>query len=267
MKLIVFSDLHYFAGDIETAIFNRSKKLVRYALPFLDSMINTANSDDEVAACINLGDTIQDNQSREDDLQALRYIFGKLKEFSVPCYSLLGNHDLKMMNSREEVEQVLGYKSTFSLDLCGYHLVFLSTEVRCELGTDRGGCYKAQYMSDADLAWLREDLKNNTLPVLIFTHYPLAEDESVTDPCMFMKNRADVKSIIKEDKNVRAVISGHQHRTRTLTEDGIDYHLIGSPISCQKTPGIPDAVYLTVDITEDIPKFSVNTMPLDEIPG
>ena len=45
MKLLVFSDLHYFAGDMETAIFNTKKKLVRYALPMLDRLTEIINND------------------------------------------------------------------------------------------------------------------------------------------------------------------------------------------------------------------------------
>ena len=30
MKLLIFGDLHYFGGDIRTAIFNTEKKQVRY---------------------------------------------------------------------------------------------------------------------------------------------------------------------------------------------------------------------------------------------
>ena len=35
MKLLIFADLHYFGGDISTAIFNTEKKQVQYALPML----------------------------------------------------------------------------------------------------------------------------------------------------------------------------------------------------------------------------------------
>lgn len=247
MKIIVFADIHYFAGDIKTAIFNTKKKLVKYALPMLDKLTEKINNEYKADLAVNLGDIIQDTTKHDEDIEALKFMFERLKAIKCPCYSLLGNHDLKMMDSVEEVEALLGYKTTHSLNVDGFHLVFLTTEVRPELGTERGGCYKAQYLSDADLKWLEEDLKNNTLPCLIFTHYALAEDESIQDECMFMKNRAEVKRIINRSKNVKAVFSGHQHTHKTLTEDGIDYYIVDSMIANSEIDGEPRGTYLEID--------------------
>lgn len=251
MKIIVFTDLHYFAGDIETAIFNTKRKLVKYALPMLDRLTELINNSYKPALVVNLGDSIQDTTEHDGDIEALKFIFDRLKRINCPCYSVLGNHDLKMMDSVKEVEAIIGRKSSFSIDEGGYHLVFLTTEVRPELGTERGGCYKAQYLADETLAWLSEDLKQNTLPALIFTHYALAEDPEVTDACMFMKNRADVKKILTEDSNVKAVFFGHQHKDKELCEDGIKYYGLGSMISDIEETDNPNGVYFEIDLDKD----------------
>ena len=132
-------------------------------------------------------------------------------------------------------------------DMDGWHLIFLTTEVRPELGTERGGCYKAQFLADTTLDWLRRDLDGTTLPTLIFAHYALAEDESITDDCMFMKNRGDVKKIINESDKVKAVFSGHQHKTKTIIENSIPYYLLGSMITPDSEEGKPAAVYLEIE--------------------
>ena len=256
MKIILFSDLHYFAGDLDKAIFNTSKKLVKYALPMLDRLTEKANGEHGADIVINLGDSIQDTTCHDKDIEALTFIFDRLKKINCPCYSILGNHDLKMMDSVAEVEEILGQKSTFSIDRDGYHLVFLTTEVRCELGTERGGCYKAQYLSEKDVEWLREDLKNNTLPTLIFTHYALAEDPEINDECMFMKNREDVKRILRKDKNVKAVFSGHQHIQKTVLEDGLTYYLVGSMIAGTEIPDTPAGIYMEIDLEKE--RITVN---------
>ena len=179
MKILVFADIHYYTGDLDNAIFNRKIKLVEYALPLLDELIRRANEEYNPDVCINLGDIIQDTQKHDEDIEALGFMFGKLEKFDAPCYSILGNHDLKMMDSTREVEALLGYEhATYSLDMGGYHLVFLTTEVRPELGLARGGCYKTQYLSDGDIEWLKLDLAKNELPTVIFTHFALAEDET-----------------------------------------------------------------------------------------
>ena len=59
MKIIVFADLHYFAGDIERAIFNTKKKLVRYALPMLDALSERIKKEHKARFAVNLGDLIQ----------------------------------------------------------------------------------------------------------------------------------------------------------------------------------------------------------------
>ena len=247
MKIIAFADLHYFAGDIEKAIFNTSRKLVAYALPLLDALTEIINKDSEVDLAVNLGDVIQDTTEHDADIEALKFIFGRLEGIRPPCYSVLGNHDLKMMDSALEVEEIMGRKSSLSIDMGGWHLVFLSTEVRPELGTERGGCYKAQYLAEETLKWFGEDLAKTKLPTMIFTHFALADDESVTDPCMFMKNRDEVKKIIEESGKVKAVFSGHQHITKTIIENEIPYYLLGSMIGTEKENGVPDAVYLEIE--------------------
>ena len=251
MKIITFADIHYFSGNIENAIFNTKKKLVAYALPMLDKLTEKINLQHEVDVAINLGDLIQDTTERNEDLKALEFMFERLKRIKCPCYSVLGNHDLKMMNSVKEVEEIMGYESTYSFDKDGYHLVFLTTEVRSELGTERGGCYKAQYLSDGALRWLDTDLKQNALPCVIFTHYTLAEDATVTDECMFMKNRTEVKKILVASGNVKAVFSGHLHKTKVLEEDGIKYYVLGSMTACTKLEETPDGVYFEIDLDEN----------------
>jgi len=256
MKLLVFSDLHYFAGDIEKAIFNTKEKLVGYALPMLDRLTEIINNEFEADLAVNLGDTIQDTTEHDSDIEALKFIYEKLGAIKCPCVTLLGNHDLKMMDSADEVESILGKKTTLSLDMEGWHLVFLTTEARPELGTGRGGCYKAQYLADATLSWLETDLSENKLPTLIFTHYPICEDPNHEDECMFMKNRDEVKKIIKKYGNVRAVFSGHQHLSKTFIEDGIPHFLVGSLIADWKMLGTPDGSYLEIRIEDEF--FSVS---------
>ena len=260
MRILIFADVHYYGGDMQTAIFSTTKKLVRYALPMLDTLRETVCTEFSPDICVNLGDIIQDTQSHDGDVQALAMMAERLRAFPCPCHSLLGNHDMKMMRSRREAESLLGLDSaTFSLDRDGMHLVFLTTGLWPERGPERGGIIRSHEMTEEELAWLREDLAKNTLPVLVFTHYPLAEDASVTDPCMFMQNRAAVKAILASDPHVRAVFSGHQHRTKTIVEDGIPYFVLGSMTASPAENGSPDGVYLRVEANADTVRVTTHT--------
>lgn len=248
MKFYIFADIHYFSGDRETARFDTQKKLTQYAIGLMDALTHIINTDPECDFCVNLGDMIQDNNDHDQDLEALRFVFQRLERIVPPCHTILGNHDLKMMDSVQEIEALTHKSFTFSLDVKGIHFVFLTTEVRPELGIRRGGIYKTQTMSEAALRWLQEDLAQTKLPCIVFTHYPLAEDDSLEDPCLFMKNRAEVKSILKESGKVLCVFSGHQHVCRTHVEDGIPHYLLGSLCGCTMEPGVPDGSYFTVTV-------------------
>lgn len=247
-KIIVFSDLHYFGDDIQTAVFNTEKKLVQFAKPLLERLTALIHTND---LCINLGDIIQDTNDKQKDLVALRCMFDKIRQIPCTTYSVLGNHDLKMIDTVAEVEAIVGHPSTFSTDWNGYHLVFLTTALRPELGLGRGGIHKTQYLADQTLTWLQNDLTNNTLPCLVFTHFALAEDATIEDPCFFMANRQAVKDILKKDPHLVAVFSGHQHITKTHKEEGVLYYGLGSLTACGETKGVPDGVYFEVDLQEN----------------
>ena len=245
MKLLVFTDLHYFGG--KEKLFNTKRKLVEFAEPMLDKLIEIAR-DEKVDLVINLGDIIQDTNDKALDLDCLSYMFGRLKEFPCPVYSVLGNHDLKMMDTVDEVASLIGQNpASFSTELDGYHLVFLSPELHPELGTARGGSYKTQFIGEDTLAWLKSDLEKVTLPTLIFTHFPLAEDSRVQDECMFLKNRDAVKEILLDSKCVKAAFVGHQHTPRFVEEDGIPYYIVGSPTVSLLEDGIPIGVFRMIE--------------------
>ena len=45
--------------------------------------------------------------------------------------------------------------------------------------------------------------------------------------------------------------SGHQHSTKLIVEDGVNYYLLGSLIGSNEMNGIPDGVYFEVDLLGD----------------
>ena len=61
-------------------------------------------------------------------------------------------------------------------------------------------------------------------------------------------NRKEVKEILKKDKNLIAVFSGHQHWTKKKVEDGINYYVVGSLTENINDDGVPDGVYFEVSL-------------------
>ncbi|MBR3134296.1 MAG: metallophosphoesterase [Clostridia bacterium] len=250
MKLVVFSDVHYLDRK-----YHGTRKLTDYCLPLLDELIDRINNEIKPDVCICLGDIIQDTLNHDDDIKNMKFIWKKLNEIEVPFYTCIGNHDLKMMKSRKEVEEILGYdNANFSVDIEGYHLILLSTEVRNELGHEHGGIFKTQFMSEKDIEWLEKDVKKTSKPTILFTHYGLAEDdfkgnywfEEDHDGAL-LKNRDAIKRIIRENDNIIGVFTGHQHWSKQILEDDVQYNIVGSLIENINDDGIPDGVYFEVD--------------------
>lgn len=216
-------------------------------------MINLGIKPDVV---INLGDLIEDFNDHDKDIINLNYIWNLLKSINTKFYSLVGNHDLRSMKSRKEVEDIMGYShSTFSVDIKGYHFVFLGLDLNSNIGTEEGGIKKAKSISKEDTEWFENDLKNNTLPSLVFCHFGIAEDDmkgnwwfSDCSESALLKNRKEIKEILRNDKNLLAVFSGHQHWTKTNIEDNITYNVVGSLTEDINGNGIPDGVYLEINI-------------------
>lgn len=254
-KIVMFSDLHYAP---EKPINNGSKidrKLMEYAEPLLDKLTNEVNNVIRPDLVLNLGDLVEDFNDHDKDIINLNYIWQKFKLIESPFYSCIGNHDLRSMTSRNEVEKIMEYvHSTFSFDIAGMHIVILGTYVNNELGTDEGGIFKTQFISNEDLEWLKQDLRDNKLPTIICLHFGVAEDdmegnwwfESYPETAL-LGNRNELKKIIKESSNVLAVFSGHQHWTKYIKEDGISYYVLGSLTENINNDGVPDGVYFIVE--------------------
>lgn len=254
-KLIVFSDIHYLDKRPEKLDFNLSRKLTQYSVEITEQLINRINEyKPDVTIC--LGDLIEDTFNHDKDIVNYTYIWNKLKNIQVPFYCVIGNHDLRTMKSRREIEEIMNYENaTFSFDSNGYHFIILTTDIRKDLGKNDGGIYKAQCMSENEIKWLKEDLKANKLPCIIFTHFGLAEDKLIGNYWFeenaedgLMKNRKEIKEIIKADNNVIAIFSGHQHWTKQLKEEEKNYYVVGSLTDNTDMLGIPDGIYLEVEI-------------------
>ncbi len=259
MKLVIFSDIHYAP---EPPVNNGSiieRKLTEQSIPVVKKLIDEINNSIKPDVVVNLGDLIEDFNDHDKDIINLNYIWDILKGIKAPFYSAIGNHDLRSMNSRKEVEQIMGYdNATFSVNIKGYHLIFLGLTVDAQIGTAEGGIQKTRIVSNEDLEWLKHDLEQNQLPIIIFTHFGIAEDEMKGnwwfEKCpnsALLQNRKEIKEIIKNQKNLLAVFSGHQHWTKKVTEDGVDYYVVGSLTENINDDGIPDGVYFIVDIDQD----------------
>lgn len=256
LKLVIFSDIHYLDKDYKEE-YNR--KLTNLAIPLIEKITDEINNKIKPDICICLGDLIEDSNNHDQDIKNFKFIWNKLQNINVPFYSIPGNHDLKTMNSREEIENIMVYSnSTFSININNYHLIFLGLDVKNDLGNESGGIVRTQFISSEDIEWLKEDLKKNNLPCLIFNHFGIAEDDMVGNwwfekypECALLKNRKELKNILNKNKNIIAVFSGHQHWTKEIIENNIKYYVVGSLTENINNDGIPDGVYFEVNLSKN----------------
>jgi len=258
MKFVIFSDIHYMQGEKPLCNWykNTKRKLTELATPIMEKLIAQINAM-KPDLVVNLGDLIEDLNDHDADVKNLEHIWNMLKSITPPFYSITGNHDLRTL-SRAEVAHIMGYKNpTFSVDARGYHFVFLGLSSTIEKTDNLGGIKKTRVLPEEDLAWLRADLKKNKLPCVVFHHYGLAEDDmrgnwwfEANPQNADLKNRAEVKAILKTDPNLLCVFSGHQHWTKTIIEDGIPYHVIGSLTEDINGNGVPDGIWFEVDLKD-----------------
>ena len=265
LKILMFSDLHYAP---ELPVNNGSKidrKLIQYSQPILEKLIREINENIRPDIVINLGDTIEDFNDKEKDLINLKHICEEYKKINSKFISCLGNHDLRSVRSREEVENIFGYShSTFSLNYKGLHVVVLGTFVNNAVGTEEGGIFKTQFISKEDLSWLENDLKSNKFPTIICLHFGVAEDDMKNnwwfETCpetALLGNRKELKHIIEKHDNILAVFSGHQHWTKHLIENNVNYYVLGSLTENINEDNVPDGVYFVVNF--DGKSISVET--------
>lgn len=165
----------------------------------LKNLVTLANGDD-YDLVVNLGDLIQYENSIID-LENFKVIWQEHKNFNAKVFAVTGNHD-HINLSISQIKEVLGYENlTYSINYNGYHLIFLGIDINEGIDNAKGGILKSYTLSDKTLKWLREDLKNNKLPCLVFSHYGVA-NVSMKNNYWFGKDdrSAELHSIIIKTK-------------------------------------------------------------------
>ena len=123
----VFGDLHYID---ETPNWAEKRKLVEYAEELLDRLIESIDNNKDIKLLINLGDIIQATGNKDKDINNLKYVIEKFNRISIPVYHILGNHELKSVDSNRDVLDVLGYsRATYSFDVLDYHFLIVGTDI------------------------------------------------------------------------------------------------------------------------------------------
>ncbi len=150
--------------------------------------------------------------------------------FKGPSYHVLGNHDMDNSQgekySREYTVNYLGMPARYySFDVNGCHFVVLD-------GNDKKDPPQkgySHYIGKEQMAWLKKDLSQTELPVVVFSHQSIEDYEREG-----VDNGDEVRKILEESnlesgkKKVIACFSGHHHIDYSISINGIYYIQVNS---------------------------------------
>jgi len=158
----------------------------------------TAITEEKVDFIVQLGDFCVPHERN-------RVFLDEWNKFGGPRYHVLGNHDTDGGYQREQTVAFLGMPGRFyRFDHLGVRFIALD-------GNDRGGTTKGypKFIAADQLEWLRRELDEATMPVIVLIHQPLESAGGVD-------NGGEVRAVLENSRRegrpgVAAVLTGHMH--------------------------------------------------------
>ncbi|MEL6977019.1 MAG: hypothetical protein AAGL29_16795 [Bacteroidota bacterium] len=172
-----------------------------------------------------------------------------------PRYHCIGNHDVDSIRKEQflaniENTGISEQKSYYSFNNKGFHFVVLDANY------DRNGVnhffkegadWQDTNITPEQMAWLQNDLAQNSYPVLVFCHHPLFE--YFRDGHKYhVNNYKDIQEILEKDQRTIAVFQGHVHEERFKEINGIHYITQLGMVDYQ---GISNNSFAMVEIQEN----------------
>lgn len=219
----MLSDVHY--ADREAA----APRYYQQSLRKVKECVELMNHE-KVDFLIELGD-FKDQDAVPNEANTLKYltqIENVFHQFNGPTFHVLGNHDMDGISKEQFLSRVINSgiptsESYYSFNHNGFHFVVLDGNFTGEgVAYDHGNfTWDNARISDAELNWLKKDLKINKLPVVVFIHQML--DDSISKE-QSVQNAAEVRKVLEESGKVICVFQGHVHEERYSLINNIHYY-------------------------------------------
>ncbi|MBM4319473.1 MAG: phosphoesterase, partial [Deltaproteobacteria bacterium] len=232
LRLTVITDIHH--GPRATCR-GQLRKLGELAIPLAAAFVRQMNEVVRPDLVVHLGDAIEDVDRQSDRAHYARVI-ELLGQLEAPLLHVTGNHD-EVNLAVAELEQLRGPAALRPpCTLLGHRLLALPahcTARRC-------------WTDEEEIAALQRELEATDLPVLLFVHPSLA-DQELTGNSWFdglpyqclIEQRRSVRQLLEQSGRVRAVIGGHLHWNRLDAHAGIPYFTVQSLIENVAPPDAP----------------------------
>lgn len=241
-RIGIVTDSHYAQID------SRNNRYYRESLDKMRECIEFMNRE-EIDFIVELGDFV--NGAEECTLEYLHEIEEIFSKFRGARYHVLGNHDLDSLSKNQFQSVVRNFRISqeatwYSFNRNGLHVVVLDANF-CADGTDydSGNFHWADAnITPEQLEWLTEDLSKTNLPVIVFVHQLLDEDEG----SHYINNATEVRNVLEKFPNVLAVLQGHQHTGQYHRIGGIHYYTF---IAMVEGPGAENSSYSIAEVFEN----------------
>lgn len=259
MKFAIINDAH--VGFEGTGYYKGiQRKLTQEAESLIKKFVDKMNGEERPEFVANLGDSIEDVNDREKDFSLFDKSRKLLAKLEMPCYTLIGNHDMRTLTNAD-IAKLFGYDEMYySFDHGDFHFVCLSFVMTGNHTVDLGDIF-AEVPAD-QLEWLKKDLADTAKPAVVFMHYGLADDDmqgnfwfETAPEKGLLSNRADVRKIFENSGKVKAVFTAHSHWNRVHEHNGIPYFTVTSLVENFNNDGIPAEAHTIVNLGKD--KISV----------
>src|SRR3989338_9586013 len=174
MKIAILNDTH--VGPPNTGhVKGVQRKLISQSERLIKEFVERMNNAEHPEFVVNLGDSIEDVNNRDIDIQYLKKTIALLFPLKMPTYFLIGNHDVRTLSEKEIAEMLVYEKMYYSFDHKSFHFIVLSFEMtgnHTKVLSDITAEIPTQ-----QIEWLKADLSKTNKPVVVFIHYGLAEDD------------------------------------------------------------------------------------------
>jgi Icc protein len=251
LTLALISDLHF---GPETYHQGKLRKLTRQAPGLAKAFVDRMNERVLPDLVVNLGDDIED-EDREADLGRYRGCIQVLSRARAERVHVAGNHDTIHLR-HDDLRAIWGAgpwdASAGRRDLCysfqrgGFHFTVLETHEKQDVDITVG---------DEQLAWLAEDLRAATLPVVVLMHHSASEQDlrgnywfEGREHVALVKERRELRRLLLASGKVRLVLNGHVHWNHFDLVDGLPFVTVQSLIENldEDAPGRAAAAHAVV---------------------
>ena len=171
---------------------------------------------------VELGDIVDAAPTVEVEIGYLKKIDAVIKSAGVPVHYVLGNHCVATLTKPEFFAVTGARESYYSFDVGGVHFVVLDACFNKDMepyGRNNFAWTDAN-IPQQEQDWLKTDLAEMKLPVVVFAHQRLDLDPTES---YAVKQSPSVRGILESAGNVRAVLQGHSHENELNKINGIPY--------------------------------------------